>query len=116
MNVLLAGACDFKNGLEAGCIDTFSNAIFKGTPRPGLTTPRGIIGEILPYLLTFGGLILFAMLLWGGFEMLSGAANPKSQEAGKQRVTTALIGFLLLFSSYWLAQIVQAIFGISILE
>ena len=55
------------------------------------------------------------MLSWGGFEMLTGAADPKAQEAGKQRITAAIIGFLLLFASYWLAQLVQAIFGISIL-
>lgn len=79
------------------------------------STPRGIISALLPYLFTLGGLVLFVMLIWGGFEMLSGAANPKSQEAGKQRMTAAVIGFLLLFASYWFAQLLQIIFGISVL-
>lgn len=79
-------------------------------------TPRGILSVILPYLFTFAGLILFIMLLWGGFEMLTGAANPKAQEAGKARMTAAIIGFLLIFASYWLAQILQIVFGISILK
>lgn len=103
-------------GVTAGMLTRFNAAIFGGqAPPQSLLTPRGIIGRLLPYLFTLGGLILFVMILWGGFEMLTGAANPKSQEAGKQRITAAVIGFLLLFSSYWLAQIVQAVFGISIL-
>lgn len=103
------------NGVTAETFDTLNIAIFGGTPDDALTTPRGIIGRLLPYLFTFGGLILFIMLIWGGFEMLTGAANPKSQEAGKQRMTAAVIGFILLFGSFWLAQLVQTIFGISIL-
>lgn len=78
-------------------------------------TPGGILNILIPYLFTFAGLILFVMLLWGGFEMVSGAATPQSQEAGKNRITAALIGFTLLFVSYWIAQLVEFIFGLSIL-
>lgn len=77
--------------------------------------PAGVLNALIPYLFTFAGLILFVMLLWGGFEMLSGAATPQSQEAGKQRITAALTGFALLFMSYWFAQIVEYIFGLNIL-
>ncbi len=95
---------------------SLNTAIFGNAgPSEDLTTPRGIIGRLLPYLFVFGGLILFVMLVWGGFEMLTGAANPKSQEAGKQRITTAFIGFILLFCSYWLAKILEIVFGISVL-
>lgn len=94
----------------------YKNVIFGASgPNPAFNTPRGIISYILPYLMTFAGLILFVMLLWGGFEMLTGAANPKSQEAGKARMTAAIVGFLILFAAYWLAQIVERVLGISIL-
>ncbi len=79
------------------------------------STPRGVISALLPFLFTFAGLILFVMIVWGGFEMLTGAANPKSQEAGKQRIMNAIIGFVILFVAYWLAQILETLFGISIL-
>lgn len=74
-----------------------------------------IISNLLPYLYVFGGLILFIMLVWGGFEMLTGATDTKAQEAGKQRITTAVIGFLLLFVSYWLVQTLQLVFRINVL-
>ncbi len=94
----------------------YNNALFGANFNSNFSTPRGIISVLLPFLFTFSGLILFVMLLWGGFEMLTGAANPKAQEAGKVRITAAIIGFLLIFASYWLAPILQIVFAISILK
>ncbi|MBD3250847.1 MAG: hypothetical protein GF381_04760 [Candidatus Pacebacteria bacterium] len=81
----------------------------------GSLNPAGVINRALTFLFPLAGLILFVMLVWGGFEMLTGAASKKSQDSGKQRITAALIGFLLLFSSYWIVQIVEAITGVTIL-
>ena len=78
-------------------------------------TPGGIMTRVLQFAFPIAGLILFVMIVWGGFEILSGAADKKSMDAGRQRVTAAIIGFLLLFSSYWIAQVIEYIFGISIL-
>lgn len=61
------------------------------------------------------GLILFVMLIWGGFEILAQSATKKSIDAGKQRITNALVGFFLLFASYWIAQLIEVIFGVTIL-
>lgn len=81
-----------------------------------LETPGDIISFFLAdFAFYLAGLILFAMLVWGGFEMIAGAADKKSLDAGKQRVTAALIGFLLLFSVYWLARILESVFNIEIL-
>lgn len=83
--------------------------------RTQLSTPRGIISRALTFAFPLAGIILFVMILWGGFEMLSGAATKKSLDAGRERVTAAIIGFILLFSSYWIVQIVEAVFGVRIL-
>jgi hypothetical protein len=80
-----------------------------------LSTPGGIITRILNFLFPLAGLILFALISWGGFEIMISATDQKGLEAGKNRITAAIIGFILLFSSYWLTQIVEQIFGISIL-
>lgn len=48
--------------------------------------------------------------------MLAGANNSKSLEEGKQRITAAIIGFILLFAAYWIAQLLEIIFGIRILS
>jgi hypothetical protein len=73
------------------------------------------VSDLLPFAYVAGGLILFVMLLWGGFEMLMNATDTKAQDSGKNRIMWALIGFLLLFSSYWIAQVIEIALGVTIL-
>lgn len=87
----------------------------RGLTSSSVITFGAILTTLLPYLYTASGIILFVMIIVGGFEMLFGATEPKSQESGKQKITAAAIGFILLFVSYWVIQIVQIIFGIQIL-
>lgn len=70
---------------------------------------------ILNLAIVFGGLILFVMIIISGFTMMTNPQNPQAQEAGKQRLTWSVVGFLILFSSYWIVQIIEAIFGLNIL-
>lgn len=79
-----------------------------------LSTPGGIVSRLLAFAFPLAGLILFVMLVWGGFEILIQAPSKKGIDAGKQRVSAAIIGFILLFSSYWIWQIVEVVFGIVI--
>ena len=89
--------------------------------KKGVFNPDGnfsvavFINEALNFIFPLAGLILFVMIVWGGFEMLTGAASKKNLDAGKQRVTAAIVGFLLLFCSYWIIQIVEQITGVNIL-
>ncbi|MDQ5950809.1 MAG: hypothetical protein QG639_85 [Patescibacteria group bacterium] len=79
-----------------------------------LTSPGAIVSRMLLFAFPLAGLILFVMIVWGGFEMLTGATG-KGIEAGRQRVTSAIVGFVLLFVAYWVFQIVEVIFGVVIL-
>ncbi len=79
--------------------------------------PAGaLMSRVLQFAFPLAGLILFVMLIWAGFEMLAGAATKKSLDAGRQRATAAIIGFILLFVSYWLVRILELVFGIEIVS
>lgn len=104
------------NEVTAETLDSLNPLKQEGNLADELSTPAGIINRFLDYLFPIAGFILFLMIVWGGFEMMTGALNKKSAESGKQRVTAAVIGFMLLFASYWIAQIIEAIFGIQILN
>lgn len=81
-----------------------------------LRTPGGIISRALTgFIFPIAGIILFVQLLLGGFQMLTGATS-KGMEEGKGKITAALIGFLLLFASYWMMQLLELIFGLRILS
>jgi hypothetical protein len=47
--------------------------------------------------------------------MLTGAAS-KGVDEGKQKITAAVIGFIILFAAYWIMQLLELIFGIRILS
>jgi len=105
---------DSLNPLLIGGGDSLDGAV--ASPYASdLADPGGIVSRLLEFIFPISGSILFAMLVWGGFEMLVGAPTKKSIDAGKQRITAAVIGFLLLFASYWLMQIIEVIFGIVVL-
>lgn len=89
--------------------------IFESPYADEFTSPAGIINRALLFVFPLAGLILFVMLVWGGFEMITGATNSKSMQAGKQRITAALIGFGILFASFWIIQIVEYIFNLAII-
>jgi hypothetical protein len=78
--------------------------------KPALLTIPGIISELLPIIFTIAGLILFAMLVWGGYDLLlSGGDSAKAQSA-RGKITTAFIGFFIVFISFWVTRFILQIF------
>ena len=55
------------------------------------------------------------MIITGGFQIMTAVQDPAKADAGKQRIFAAVIGFLILISAYWIAQLLEVIFGLSIL-
>jgi len=79
-------------------------------------TPGELISTLLPSIYILAGIILFILLLFGGFGIIVGAGGGEPEKAGqgKKAVTAAVIGFALIFASYWIIQIIQALTGIKI--
>ncbi|MBI5620201.1 hypothetical protein HY949_00290 [Candidatus Gottesmanbacteria bacterium] len=73
----------------------------------------GIINKAIPFIFSFAGLALLLMLIMAGFDLLTSAGDAKKLEMGKQRLTQAIIGILLIIVAYWLVQIVGIIFGVT---
>lgn len=75
-----------------------------------------LINNILPNVYVAAGLIIFFMIILGGFTILTGAKDPHKIEEGGKTITSAIMGLLVLFASYWIIQIIQVITGASILN
>lgn len=73
-----------------------------------------VINALLPYIFPAAGLVLLFMIIAGGFQLLTSAGNPESTAKGYKRILYAVIGFIVIFVSYWIIQIIQDIFGIDI--
>lgn len=84
-------------------------------PAKANLTLGDIVSRILLYIFVLAGLILFGFLIFGGFELLTSAGNPDKVKAAQGKITNAIVGFIIIFLSYWIVQILEIIFGISIL-
>ena len=77
--------------------------------------PADIINSLLPIVFILAGIILLAMLVSGGFTIFVSAGNPEKIKKGTSMITSALIGFLIIFAAYWIIELLQITFGINIL-
>lgn len=71
-----------------------------------------VIDKILPYLFGAAGLLLLLYLIWGGFGYMMSGGDPKAVDSAKKRITTALIGFVIIFTAFWLVQLLGLVLGI----
>jgi hypothetical protein len=78
-------------------------------------TPGDVISKALPYTFVFAGLGLLLMLIWGGITLMTAAGDANKAKAGYGRITGALIGFLIVFISYFILQILQTVLGLQII-
>ena len=79
-------------------------------------SPATLISLIVNNIYVIAGVILFFFIVAGGLGILLNPGNTDKSKQGAKTITTALIGFIILFSSYWIIRIIEAITGINILE
>lgn len=84
------------------------------SPDNGIAT---LVTIIVKNGLTIAGIILLCLIVAGGFMMISSAGSGDQKKAGtaKALITDAAIGFLVIFLSYFIIQIVEVITGFNIL-
>jgi hypothetical protein len=69
-----------------------------------------ILSAAIPLVLGFAGLGLLLMLISAGYTFLTSAGDAKKMEQGKQQLTNAVVGFIIVFAAYWIVQLVGIIF------
>ncbi|MDO8341448.1 MAG: hypothetical protein Q7T59_05755 [Candidatus Woesebacteria bacterium] len=87
---------------------------------PNLTEVTGVgkyVSAIITGAISISGVILLFLLIMGGFGMIAGAGsnNPEKVEKGKKAATSALIGFIVVFMSYWIVKLIESITGLNLL-
>lgn len=71
-----------------------------------------IIGSLLPYFFAGAGLLLLLYLLYGGISLMLSRGDPKAVQSAKDKITGAVVGFVIVFAAYWIVQILGKILGI----
>lgn len=85
-------------------------------PNPSLTSFGPLVSGIVRNAFVLAGLISLFLLIFGGFQVIVAAGDPKKTEQGRAAITGAVIGLLIVFGSFWIVQIIGVITGINILQ
>ncbi len=72
-----------------------------------------LVNRMLTFLLPLAGIILLFVLIWGGYDYMMSQGSPDKIKSAQAKITTGLIGFFLLITSYLLVRVIAAIFGLS---
>lgn len=80
------------------------------------TNLASLVNKALNYFFPAAGLILLFILISAGFQYLTAAGNEESIKKASQKITYAAIGFAIIFLSFWLMKIIEAVFGVAILQ
>lgn len=75
-----------------------------------------IVGESLKYIFAVAGILLLIYLIFGGFQYLTSAGDPKKAQEAQSKITQAVIGFVIIFASYWIVQMIAAVFGLEAIK
>jgi hypothetical protein len=91
-------------------IDPGTETVDPGLRGPGADgKPIDTIQTFISGLLTFLGLIMVAMALWGGWKILTSGAEDEGKEAGKKIIINAVIGIVVIFFAWTLTNLLFSI-------
>ncbi|MFC1646965.1 hypothetical protein ACFL1A_01645 [Patescibacteria group bacterium] len=87
-------------------------------PASTFQTFGDIVNVVTRNVFTIAAIITLFFLVFGGFSVIMGAGggDTKRMESGKQTITRAIVGLVIIVTSVWIVQIIQTLTGINILD
>ncbi|HET7098622.1 MAG TPA: hypothetical protein VFI61_00070 [Patescibacteria group bacterium] len=74
-----------------------------------------IIPNAIMLAFIIGSLVFFFMLVMGSIQWITSGGDKQKLESARGRITSALIGIVLLFASFAIIKLIENFFGIQIL-
>lgn len=85
--------------------------------QPTLTGIGSLVSVFLKISFVIAGLILLFYFILGGIGMISsaGKSDPKVAEQAKATITSAVIGFVVVFTAYWIVKLIALELNINLI-
>ncbi|MBU0572655.1 pilin [Patescibacteria group bacterium] len=77
---------------------------------------EGVFENIVTIVLGFGGIILFIMLIMGGFRFITAGGDPKAIEGAKKTLTYAIGGIVLVALSFLILRFISTFTGVDVTQ
>lgn len=101
--------------------DSFKNFKLGGDPSQGYSAffardlPSTLTSRILTFAILGAGIYFFIRLISAGYQFLTSAGDSNKIQSATKEITNSAIGFIVIISSYFLAQLLEILFGIRII-
>lgn len=114
--------CTVRNQSEAICEAITFNCVLPPVVPPSASVPTepaqlfeltNVFGNALTAFLGLGGIILFVMLVTGGFQFMTAGGDPKKLAASWATITFALVGLVLVTGAYLILTFIADFTGAS---
>jgi len=79
-----------------------------------ITSPGQFVSDNLKYVYGAAGIVLLFMLISAGYQMIFSRGDPKAMQVAQSKITTSIIGIVILFASFWIVEIILDFFGIGL--
>lgn len=86
------------------------------SPSQNFTTFGDIVSIVVKNAFVLAGIISFVLLILGGFNIIVSAGDSKKTEGGRNAITGAVIGLLVIIGSFWIIQIINKLTGLTLLQ
>jgi len=73
-----------------------------------------VFSNILNVAVTLAGLVLFIMLIMGGFGFLTSGGDPEKVKKASGTLTWAIVGFVLLIASWFILRLIGKFTGVDL--
>ncbi len=85
-----------------------------GSPFGQTKTLGNLVSIVISAAFALAGVVFLFLLVIGGIGMIAGAGNNNPEQAARGRlaVTSALIGFVVVFAAFWIVRLIEEIVGV----
>ena len=81
----------------------------------GGITVATIVSALITLVLIIAALVFFFMLIIGGIKWITSGGDKAAMEMARGRVISAIVGIVILFSTWAILQLIEGFFNINIL-
>lgn len=100
MKILLAQSLNLGSQTIQGPLDSSVDSLGK------------IITKGLSFIMPMAGIVLLFVLISGGYDYMMSQGNADKMKSAQAKITSGVIGFILLIASFLITRLIAAIFGL----
>ncbi|HET7098624.1 MAG TPA: hypothetical protein VFI61_00080 [Patescibacteria group bacterium] len=77
---------------------------------------QGIFERVVSVAIGLAGIVLFFLLVSGGFKYITSGGDPKAVDGAKKTISFAILGLVLVLASYLILLLIKAITGVDVTQ